>query len=428
MEHDNQANSHKINSGIDIELNQIKENYINDFIQEILETLDSIELELVNLEVDPDNTEYLNSVYCSFNSLKGLTGFLEKDEAVRLTAETEVLIEVCQKFSIPATRAFINLLLQSVLFLRRICNNSSMVKDTRFQGEVEQHLISVKQLHEEIMLDIKQPVRPPENKIGEILVEEGAMLEHDINDVLEKQSNIYREMKFGEIAVREKKLDAGKLIKAIRAQKIRNLSGEQYVKIPIKQLDSILDITKCLEITQNNLHNESVLRFGNDDVFTAEIKKAEEMSADIGKIIQELRLVTLQESFRKVARAARAMIEEAGMHVVFSTIGENTEIKKETAEEIVLPLAELIELILSIFRSQQEQDLEKLGNIELAAYRQNNSVIIEVSNNQIVCCKSLADNKKMDGVRKKIEKIKGNIEFEGIKDSGCKVKIKLPAD
>ncbi|HEY8499955.1 MAG TPA: hypothetical protein VIL89_04995, partial [Clostridia bacterium] len=144
MEHDNQANSHKINSGIDIELNQIKENYINDFIQEILETLDSIELELVNLEVDPENAEYLNSVYCSFNTLKGLTGFLEKDEAVRLTAETEVLIEACRKFSIPAARSFINLLLQTVLFLRRICNNSSIVKDTRFQGEVEQHLISVK--------------------------------------------------------------------------------------------------------------------------------------------------------------------------------------------------------------------------------------------------------------------------------------------
>lgn len=202
MEHNNRTNSRKINSSMDFELNQIKENYINDFIQEILETLDSIELELVNLEVDPDNTEYLNSVYSSFNSLRGLTGFLEKDEAVSLTAETEVLIEACRKFSIPATRNFINLLLQTVLFLRRICNNSSVVKDTRFQGEVEQHLISVKQLHEEIMLDVKQPVRPPENKIGEILVEEGAMLEHDIDDVLEKQSNVYREMKFGEIAVR----------------------------------------------------------------------------------------------------------------------------------------------------------------------------------------------------------------------------------
>lgn len=425
MEHNNRTNSRKINSSMDFELNQIKENYINDFIQEILETLDSIELELVNLEVDPDNTEYLNSVYSSFNSLRGLTGFLEKDEAVSLTAETEVLIEACRKFSIPATRNFINLLLQTVLFLRRICNNSSVVKDTRFQGEVEQHLISVKQLHEEIMLDVKQPVRPPENKIGEILVEEGAMLEHDIDDVLEKQSNVYREMKFGEIAVREKMLETGKLLKAIRAQKIRNVSGEQYIKIPIKQLDSILDIAKCLEIIQNNLHNESVLRFGSDDVFTVEVKKAGEMSADIGKIIQELRLVTLQQSLRKITRAVRAMIEETGMHVVFSTIGENTEIKKETAEEIVLPLAELIEIILSIFRSKHGNDQVNLGNIELAAYRRNNNVIIEVSSSQMICCESLTDNKKMDDIRRKIEKNNGYIEFN---ESGHKVRIILPAE
>ncbi|HAA25613.1 MAG TPA: hypothetical protein DCE11_05775 [Ruminiclostridium sp.] len=428
MEHNNRANSHGISGGMDFELNQIKKNYINDFIQEILETLDSIELELVNLEVDPDNTEYLNSVYNIFISLKGLAGFLEKDEAVRLIEENEALIDACRKFRIPATRTFINVLLQTVLFLRRICNNSNIVKDTRFQGELEQHLTSVKQLHDEVMLDVKQPVRPPENRIGEILVEEGAMQENDINDVLEKQSNIYRKMKFGEIAVREKKLETGLLIKAIRAQKIRNVSGEQYVKIPLKQLDTILDITRCLEEAQQNLHNESVSRFGSDDAFTVELKKAGEMSSDIGKIIQELRLVTLQQSFQKITRAARAMIEETGIHVVFSTIGENTEIKKEIADEIVIPLAELIELILSIYRSRQGMDQEKLGNIELAAYSKNNSVIIEVSGNQIGSCESFAGSKKMDDIHGKIEKINGRIEFEDIKDGGCRVKIILPAD
>jgi len=427
MEHGNRADSHGINSGMDFELHQIKKNYINDFIQEILEALDSIELELVNLEVDPENAEYLNSVYNIFVSLKGLAGFLEKDEAVRLIEENEALIDVCRKFNIPATRAFINLLLQTVLFLRRICSNSNIDKDTRFLGEIEQHLISVKQLHEEIMLDVKQPVRPPEDKIGEILVEEGAMQENDINDVLEKQNNEYRKMKFGEIAVREKKLDTGKLIRAIRAQKIRNVSGDQYVKIPLKQLDKILDIAKCLEATQKKLHDESVSRFGSDDAFTAEIKKAGEMSADIGKIIQELRLVTLQQSFQKITRAARAMIEEAGIHVVFSTIGENTEIRKETADEIVIPLAELVELILSIYGSRQGMGQEKLGNIELAAFNKNNSVIIEVFGNQIVNSEPFAASRKMDGIRRKIEKINGHVEFEDMKDSGCKVKIILPA-
>jgi chemotaxis protein histidine kinase CheA len=235
-------------------------------------------------------------------------------------------------------------------------------------------------------------------------------------------------MKFGEIAIREKKLEAGKLIKAIRAQKIRNVSGEQYVKIPIRQLDLILDIVKCLESTQKNLHNESMLRLGSDDALAAEIKKAGEMSADIAKIIQELRLVTLQQPFRKITRAVRAMIEESGMHVVFSTIGENTEIMKETAEDIILPLAELIELILSVFRSQQEPDQEKLGNIELAAYRQDNSVIIEVSNNRIAYCESLTGYKKMDDICRKIKKVNGQVEFEDLEDSGCKVKIIIPAD
>ena len=59
MEPNEQNKSNVPNIG----LKEIKDSYMKDFIQEILDTLDSIELELVNLEVDPDNSDYLNAVY-----------------------------------------------------------------------------------------------------------------------------------------------------------------------------------------------------------------------------------------------------------------------------------------------------------------------------------------------------------------------------
>lgn len=70
-------------------------------------------------------------------------------------------------------------------------------------------------------------------------------------------------------------------------------------------------------------------------------------------------------------------------------------------------------------------DQVNLGNIELAAYRRNNNVIIEVSSSQMICCESLTDNKKMDDIRRKIEKNNGYIEFN---ESGHKVRIILPAE
>jgi two-component system chemotaxis sensor kinase CheA len=406
-----------------IGLKEIQENYMKDFIQEILETLDSIELELVNLEVDPGNAEYLNAVYCDFHTIKGLTGFLEDDLASRITEQTETLIEACRKFNITTTRTIINILLQTILFLRRLCNNQQLAHETKFQGEVEQHLVNIRQFQDEIMLEVKQPVKPPEYRIGEILIEEGAIKEKDVEEVLIKQNSIYKKMKFGEIAMREKKVDAGELIKAIRAQKIRNECNEQFVRIPIKRLDEILDIVVQLANIQNDLHHESVLRFGSNDAFSVELNRAENMFMDIRKIIGELRMVPLKQSFQKLSRAVKAMIEDAGLHVVFSTVGESTELSKEIADDIIVPLAEIVECMLSGFASGSENEKNKLGNIEVVAYKKDNTVIIEINNSKMPAVPDRS--KKFEQVQAKIKKLNGRLEYEELDDDGCKVKIIL---
>ncbi|MDD4296910.1 MAG: hypothetical protein PHC69_08120 [Ruminiclostridium sp.] len=396
-------------------------NIVNDFIREIIAILDSIELELVNIEVDPDNPGYLNAIRIGFHSIKGLTGFLEEDMASGITEYTEELLEVCQKFNISISRNITNIILQSVLFLRKICNDKKNLSDTKFQGEIGQHIGNIMQLKDGIMLDIKQPVRPPENKIGEILLEDGAIALQDIDYVLEKQSSVYQNMKFGEIALRERKVDASGLIKAIRAQKIRNESSEQFVQIPIKRLDQILQIVNQLGTIQNGLHHESVIRFGSNDAFSAESGHAKDMLADIRKILQELRLVTFKQSLQKLTRAVRAMIEEAGINVIFSTIGENIEVNKEISDEIIIPLAKIIEFILENFST--DSDKEKIDYIEVVAEKKGDSVIIEVSASKPIHLNLIHESEKIKEAERKIENLKGRIEYENIENSRLQIKI-----
>lgn len=405
-------------------INEIRANFADDFIQEILEALDSIELELVNLEVEPGNSEYLDSVYRYLHTIRGLADLLEESLAAQITKETGELLEVCRKYNISANRIIINALLQSVMFLRKICEGKETCRNSKFQGEVEQHLHAVGQLREEIILDIKQPIRPPEDRIGEILLEKGAIGEKDIEDVLAKQDSIYPKLKFGEIAMRERKVDAGELIKAIRAQKIRNESNDQYVRIPIKRLDQILEIASRLEGIQKDLYHESVLRFGSNDVFSVETKQAEVMSSDIRKIMQELRRVALKQSFQKLTRAVRSMIEEAGLNVVFSTTGESIELNKELAEDIIMPLAEIVELMLSAFSPDDGKEKESMGNIEVAASKSGETVTVEItSNRKSPDCSEFAV-KKLEQARKKVEKLKGKIDYQDT-DNGCRAAIIL---
>lgn len=410
-------------SGYNVDAQGACDNIVSDFIREIIAILDSIELELVNIEVDPENPAYLDAVYRGFQSIKGLAGFLEDDGASGILEHTGELLETCRKFNITITRSITNILLQSILFLRRICNNRKILTDIKFQGEVGQHIDNIIQMKDGIMLEIKQPVKPPENRIGEILAEDGIIKQKDIEYVLEKQSSIYQNMKFGEIALRERKVDASGLIKAIRAQKIRNESSEQYVQIPIKRLDQVLQIVNRLGVILNNLHNETVLRFGSNDSATSESKQAKVILSDIQEILRELRLVTFKQSFQKLTRAVRAMIEEKGIDVIFSTIGENVEVNKEISDEIIIPLAKIIEFMLESISSDSCK--KKIDNIKVTAYKEKESVIVEIAGSKQISLDLVHSSNKIKEAEGKIEKIRGSVECINAEGSGLKVKIKV---
>jgi two-component system chemotaxis sensor kinase CheA len=401
-----------------------RESLVNDYVQEIFGILDSIELELVNIEVDPDNPGYVDAIYHGFHTIKGMACFLEEGISAAITEHTEELLEACQKFNITITRSITNILLQSILFLRKIYKDKQILTDTKFQGEVSHHIGLILQLKDGIMLDIKQPFRSEENKIGEILLEDGALNQNDIEFVLDKQNSMYRDLKFGEIALREKKVDVRGLIRAIRTQKIRSGSGDQYVQIPVKRLDQIVQVADQLKDIQEELHDELVLRFGTDDGITVKSRQGMDLFSGIRSIIQELRLVTFKQSFQKLTRAVRAMIEDAGLNVVFSILGENVEVNKEIAEDIIKPLAKIIEFLLESFSTDFYRD--NIDKLEVEAYKEGKSLIIELSGNRSIDIDSINKEDKLREAEIKIKILNGRIEYQNSESNGFKIKITIP--
>lgn len=364
-------------------LAEISKSYMDDFKSEIIEILDDIEMELVNLEVDHGNTGLINSIFCSFHTIRGLTGLLNDTISTKIAISSEDLLEAVRKYSIQAGKNVINAILDSVKFIRKICMDSASVKDKKFFGEVEQHISNIRKLKDDIILEVRQPM-DRETKIGEILVEEGAMQRSDVEDILKKQSSLYGKMKFGEIVLREKKVDASDIIKAIRMQKVRNTgSVDQYVKIPLERLDQIISIINNVSGIYDSVRDEAVLRFGSNDALTMESSKAYHMLHDVKNILKELRMVTLQLTFQKLTRSVCSIIEENHLEVMFSTMGENIEVDKEIADKIVIPLGELVKILLERAYTETEEE-SRIGSIEVVAYEEGNSVHIDITGDSLV--------------------------------------------
>lgn len=403
---------------------EISKNYMDDFINEIKEILEDIELELVNLEVDPSNGDYLNSIYCSFHTIRGLAGLLNDGISGRIAIASEDLIEALRKYSTAAGKDAVNLILESVKFIRRIYNNPGSSEDTKFLGEVDQHINNIRKLKDDIILEVRQPMER-ETKIGEILVEEGAIQRSDVEDVLKKQSGSLGRMKFGEIVLREKKVDASDIIKAIRMQKVRNTgSADQYVKIPLDRLDQIIGIINNIGGIYDSVRDEAVLRFGSNDSLTIETTRAYNMINDMKNILKELRMVTLQQAFQKLTRSACSIIEENHLEVMFSTMGENMEVDKEIADRIVSPLGELIKLLLEKAYTEPDED-KRIGSIEVVAYEEGNGVHIDITGDALVDVDEFSSDVRYMEISSRLSALRCRLVIDDMEREGIRISIAI---
>ncbi len=406
-------------------LAEISISYLEDFVLEIKEILDEVDLELVNLEMDPGNKDYINAIYCSFHTVKGLAGLINTGAGVKIATATEELLEAVRKYSPVAGKMIINLVLDSVSYLKKICEDSHYIEGEKVSADIENHVRSLERQKTEIYLESRQPLGK-ELRIGEILVEEGAIVRSDVEDVLRKQSEMYNKMKFGEIVLREKKVDASEIIKAIRLQKVRN-SGvpDQYVKIPLERLDQIIGIINTVSGIYDSVRDEAVLRFGSNDSLTIEASKAFHLLDDVRSILKELRMVTLQQTFQKLTRVACSLIEEKHLEIMFSTMGENMEVDKEIADKISNPMGELVRLILEKAYSDGENREKKFGSLEIVAYEEADKIHIAITGDSCVDIEELTGDSVYLDAASKLKVLKCELSADDMSSEGIRVEIKI---
>lgn len=407
------------------ELEEISKSYMQDFISEIKELLEDVELELVNLEMDPGNKDCLNSVYCSFHTIRGLAGLINDSRSIKLTIATEELLETVRKYCPVTGKNVINLILDSIGFIKKLSCSTLIISDD-FISDVDRHIINLKKCREDILFDVRQPMEK-ESKIGEILVREGAMEASEVEDILKKQSSVYGKMKFGEIVLREKKVDASDIIKAIRMQKVRNPGTmDQYVKIPLERLDQIIGIIQNVSTIYDSVKDEAVLRFGSNDVLTIESSKAYHLITDVRNILKELRMVTLQQAFQKLTRSACSIIEENHLEVMFSTMGENIEIDKEIADRISLPLGELVRILLDKAYINCVDESERIGSIEVVAYEENNFIHIDITGNAVSDIEGIRLDYRYTDVSQKLSVLRCRLNIDDMSGEGIRLSIACP--
>jgi two-component system chemotaxis sensor kinase CheA len=461
---------------------------VENFIMEALEHLGTIEVNVLALEQDPGNREVLDAIFRPFHTIKGVSGFLNLSDINRLGHEVETLLDDARNGKLTVDETITDVVLDAVDLMKSMINHlreqleTGTVEPADFG--LEAFFDRLRKLQVGEVEEVQTSESPPKGDgtdMGTILVEKGIVTDQDVAEALEKQAGPPpSDKKIGEILLEDKKATAREVARALRNQKtLRGASGvgesgaesARFVKVDTQKLDNMVDMVGELVITQAMLGEDMSSLVGQDKKLYSNLGQLRRITSEIQKISMSMRMIPIKQTFQKMIRLVRDLSRKSDKKVSLDMIGEETEIDRNMVDEIYDPLVHMVRN--SIDHGIERPDVRKamgkpeVGTVVLKAYHKGGNIVIEISDNGMgldrdkIIKKAIERNLirsgenvsdqevyglifqpgfstadevtdvsgrgvGMDVVKRGLDKLRGALDIDSVKDHGTTVLMKLP--
>ncbi|MBU2552348.1 MAG: chemotaxis protein CheW [Proteobacteria bacterium] len=196
------------------------------FLTESLEHIETIEINIINLEQSPENLDTINSIFRPFHTIKGVAGFLNLTDIHVLTHHVENLLDEARNERLPVTSSLTDLVLDAVDLLKKMFADLQQKLEGGPQPDADLGIPAFLDRIEAVRLgqgiEIAQALADEESrysgqKIGAILVDQGLVDQAELEHIIENQQQAKLRM-LGEIALEKGVISAEELETALRLQ------------------------------------------------------------------------------------------------------------------------------------------------------------------------------------------------------------------
>jgi|HubBroStandDraft_6_1064221.scaffolds.fasta_scaffold05315_5 two-component system chemotaxis sensor kinase CheA len=344
---------------------------LQDYLTECEEILQQLDQDLVAIESTPDDAEMLNRIFRAFHTIKGTSGFLGFNHIVELTHHAEDVLNILRKGERKVTRQVMNVLLAALDQLRQMIGDvrGGSSREYKIEGLV---LDLQGLLQADASVPAAQAATPASTNSSpskEIASSESRAAGEDLQTIERGQQAHQKELpaKGGSSAVeatRTIRVDVGKLDELI------NLVGEL-----------VLERNRLLHLSRG--FSERQL---SDDRFESSLLQA---AARLSFITDELqtaglrtRMIPVEAIFRRFPRMVRDLAGALGKEVDLVIQGEDTELDKTVAEQIVDPLVHLLRNSLDhgieMPTVRVERGKPARGTLRVEARQEGDNIVIEI--------------------------------------------------
>lgn len=456
---------------------------VESFIVETKEILDKLDVDLVEMEKRPDDTELLNSVFRHFHTIKGTSSFLGLDKLTGVTHKGEDILNKLRRGEVILTSTIMDALLNAYDKMK-----SLLFSIEEFQNEDIEVEATIKDLTDLILTlensgtvtTTKKAVKKSKKKVAK---RESAENTKEISkkiseEVLDNEKLVNDE---NDETDEEPELNKSKVQKTDEDKSKQETSKkvENSIRVDVERLDELLNIVSELVLGRNRLaqvnsefalENEGT-KFSRD--FFDVTKQIDLMTNELQLVVMKTRMIKIGKVFNKFPRLVRDLSRDAKKQINIIIKGEETELDKTLIEEINDPLVHLVRNSVDhgIETPERRKELGKdpTGTLTLSAEHEGNNIIItieddgkgidpEVIKNKAVA-KGLISAERakelsrqeilnliflpgfstaevvtnisgrgvgMDVVKTNVTKLRGIINVESTAGAGTKIIIKLP--
>jgi len=348
---------------------------LTDFISEAEDNLNNIEVSLIELEQDPENTDIINDIFRPFHTIKGVSGFLSLGKINRLSHATENLLDSARSGDFIINHSATDAILESVDVLKQLIDS---VKHGLVSGyRQEDDHIDVDLLREKLKTLQISLGKGEKEPLGEILIRKKDLKKQDIDHALEIQRN-NPEKKFGEILIEAEKIAPVQVASALMEQSAIKKRVDSQVKVSTQKLDDLVDYAGELVIAQSMLRRQTM----KNSALSQTVSQLGQIVNNMQNIAMSMRMIPIKATFMKMIRLVRDLSRKSGKQINLSMTGEETEIDRNVVDALYEPMVHMIRNAcdhgIESVHERMENNKPQQGNISLRAYHKGGNIVIEI--------------------------------------------------
>lgn len=446
------------------------------FIEEAFEHLESIEVNVLELEQSPDDQDIINNIFRPFHTIKGVSGFLNLKTINRLAHATENLLDDVRNGKRAMDSAVIDIVLTVGDALKSMVEEIKNVlqhgpanyKDTDISG----FLVQITQLQEGGgEASSVEPVSPPAPDLLPELPESEEVEPLASEEEAEVVApSLPTPSRAAQVAVSPRAEPAASPASRPAADSGQKKIGAS-IKVDVEKLDALVNAVGELVIMQSLVRQNKLVSRIADPKLTKDFSQLTRITSELQRTAMSMRMVPIKQTFDKMIRLVRDLSKKSGKKVDLIMEGAETEIDRNMVESIYDPLVHMmrnsVDHGISPPGDREKCGKPETGTVFLRAYQKGGSMMIEIEddgeglNTQKIRKKAIerglvseSDNLSdfelnnliflpgfstadkitdvsgrgvgMDVVKKAVEKLRGKVEVQSQSGKGSLFMIRLP--